>query len=147
MTGSFPSSSTPIQSWLAQAGQLLPDSPSAKLDVEVLLCHALDANRSYLYTWPERSLSAVQYDSFISLLGARQQGNPIAHLTGVREFWSLPLHVSPTTLIPRPDTEVLVEWVLGQFENESMTVLDLGTGTGAIALALASEYSLSLIHI
>jgi release factor glutamine methyltransferase len=73
------------------------------------------------------------------LLARREQGEPVAHLVGVREFWSLPLFVSPATLIPRPDTECLVEQALNRLPEQPCRILDLGTGTGAIALALASE--------
>ncbi|GAA3922726.1 peptide chain release factor N(5)-glutamine methyltransferase [Litoribacillus peritrichatus] len=140
MSHLFPALTTPIQSWLTMASELLPDSPSAKLDMEVLLCHVLQVNRTYLYTWPEKSLTEAQYSKLTGLLRERQQGHPVAHLTGVREFWSLPFKVSPTTLIPRPDTEVLIEWILDRYAEKSLlSVLDLGTGTGAIALALAYE--------
>lgn len=120
---------------LLQAG-----SDSAKLDVEILLCVVLDKERSYLLTWPEKVLSDEQLHSFLRLLLRRIQGEPIAYLTGVKEFWSLPLAVSSSTLIPRPDTETLVELVLEQYGNsKNISCLDLGTGTGAIALAIASE--------
>lgn len=115
-------------------------SDSAKLDVEILLCFVLDKERSYLLTWPEKKLSDEQLCSFLPLLVRRIQGEPIAYIIGIKEFWSLPLAVSPSTLIPRPDTETLVELVLEQYGNRNnVNCLDLGTGTGAIALALASE--------
>lgn len=120
--------------------QLEPVSDSARLDAEILLAHALEKDRSYLYTWPAKELTPQLEQQFHTLLQRRLSGEPVAHITGLREFWSLPLQISEHTLIPRPETELLVDKALQKMPaNSDMSVLDLGTGSGAIALALASE--------
>lgn len=130
-----------IEALLMRSIQLLKleGSDSPQVDAAVLLCHVLDKPRSYLLTWPEKPVAETEYNAFESLLSRRLSGEPIAYIVGYREFWSLPLKVSPTTLIPRPDTERLVEVALEHLSPSSEKVLDLGTGTGAIALAIASE--------
>lgn len=119
---------------------LAPTSPSARIDVELLLMKVLNVSRTFFYAHPEATLTPDQQEQYQALLKQRMIGTPIAHLTGIREFWSLPLNVSSHTLIPRPETELLVELTLNQLaETTTTSVLDLGTGSGAIALALASE--------
>ncbi|KAF1054941.1 MAG: Release factor glutamine methyltransferase [Stenotrophomonas maltophilia] len=117
----------------------LPDSPSARLDSELLLAAAMGKNRSFLRTWPERVVSREAHDRFDHWLQRRRDGEPVAYILGRQGFWSLDLEVAPHTLIPRPDTELLVEAALEQLPASPARVLDLGTGTGAIALALACE--------
>jgi release factor glutamine methyltransferase len=126
-----------VRELLQRAPQLPGDS--ARRDTEILLCHSLDKTRTWLYTWPEAELSDQACTIFDQLFTARAQGQPIAYLTGYREFWSLPLQVNEHTLIPRPETETLVQWALELELPASAAALDLGTGSGAIALALANE--------
>ncbi len=130
-----------IQCVLKNAINLLEaTSPSAQLDAEVLLAHALNTSRTFLYTHPEKPLEAASQKAYEYLITQRAEGWPIAYLTGCREFWSLPLRVSKNTLIPRPATELLVEVALSLLKKiKNPSLIDLGTGSGAIALALAVE--------
>lgn len=128
------------QGILRQASALLPDSPSARLDLEALLCHCCGYSRAQLITQGEKTLSTEQFDNFLELLQRRQAGEPIAYVTGEREFWSMALRVDKATLIPRPETELLVEQALLRLPDEAnYCVADLGTGSGAVALALGKE--------
>lgn len=119
---------------------LAPVSDSARRDAEVLLCHVLGESLTYLRTWPERELAVAKQQAFDALIRKRQRGEPVAYLTGEREFWSLPFLVTSDTLIPRPETELLVEQTLKVLPDDGVQqLLDLGTGSGVIALSLAKE--------
>ncbi|NVK20950.1 MAG: peptide chain release factor N(5)-glutamine methyltransferase [Kangiellaceae bacterium] len=116
------------------------DNP--RLDSELLLAHCLQKDRSWLKVWPERELSQQQISAFHELLARRKQGEPIAYILGYKDFWTLTLKVTADTLVPRPETETLVEQALLKISTQSEAkthVVDLGTGSGSIALAIASE--------
>lgn len=114
---------------------------SAPIDSKVLLAACLHKEMVYLHTWPEKGLTELQMKTFKGYIAQRSLGHPVAHIIGYRDFWTLRLKVSPATLIPRPETELLVETSLALDLPEESKVLDLGSGTGAIALALATENS------
>lgn len=138
---------------LRMAQHALFGSDTAQIDAELLLGAALGATRAGLYAWPERLLSPSEHARFEALLERRILGEPVAYILGEREFWSLCLRVTPAVLIPRPETELLVETALSlasALESEgaglarehpgaALRIADLGTGSGAIALALAVE--------
>ncbi len=132
---------------LQQAGL---DSDTLKLDCEILLLDALNhgsasnskqkKTKTWLLTWPEQTLSSAQIQYYLDSLKQRAQGKPVAYITGTKDFWDFSLKVSPDTLIPRPETELLVECALDTLPFKTpLKVLDMGTGSGAIALAIASE--------
>ena len=120
--------------------QLALVSATPRLDAEVLLAHVLAKPRSYLYAWPERCPKTGVTARFEEVVARRMDGEPVAYITGEREFWSLSLTIAPGVLIPRPETELLVELALARLPVQQVaTVVDLGTGSGAIALAIAHE--------
>jgi release factor glutamine methyltransferase len=115
-------------------------SDSPRLDAELLLCKVLRISRSALIVRAADSIAATSRHAYEDLIAQRAQGAPVAYLTGTREFWSLELTVTPNVLVPRPETETLVELALELLtEDQPHSVLDLGTGSGAIALAIAKE--------
>lgn len=115
-------------------------SPTPRLDAEVLVHHVRGATRSRIVADADRPLSSADRRALAALVARRRRGEPVAYLTGRREFWSLDLVVTPATLIPRPETELLVERALARIpETAEWTAADSGTGSGAVALALAHE--------
>lgn len=132
-----------IRDCLRRAAELSPVSDSARLDIEWLLSHVLGRDRAWLLAHDDALLTDLQRLQFEAGLLRRLTGEPMAYILEQREFWSLNLRVTPAVLIPRPETERLVEAALEVLAEASVTqpeILDLGTGSGAIALALASEW-------
>jgi release factor glutamine methyltransferase len=138
---------TTIATALQEARNLLEGlSETPKLDAEVLLARVLNRDRSYLRAWPERTLSPDEFDRFQDLVQRRQSGTPVAYLFGEKEFWSRTFKVRPDVLIPRPETELLVDLALTAMAASQITdILDLGTGSGAIAITIAAERPFSHI--
>jgi len=122
-------------------------SDTAHLDAECLIMHITNTSRAGLFSHPETVLTKQQENKLEVLAARRSKGEPIAYLTGYKEFWDLNLKVSSDVLIPRPETECLIEWILTHFSNQhALKVADLGVGSGAIALALAKERPNWKIH-
>lgn len=136
-----------IRNLLAMALEKLAGSPSARFDAEILMAHVLESKRSFLYANPELELPHNRSEAFKKLVRQRAAGQPVAYLIEAAEFWSLPLKITPAVLIPRPDTECLVEAALSKIPPQAdWRIADLGTGSGAIALAIASERPKCEIH-
>lgn len=115
-------------------------SDTARLDAELLLAFCLGKPRSYIYSWPEKELTLAERDQFQAMVELRLKPTPVAYLLVEREFYSLPLKISPVALIPRPETELLVETTLQYCANiDRPRILEMGTGTGAISIALLHE--------
>jgi len=123
---------------LNAARQLIRSSSSPRIDSEALLCHVLKCNTAHLMTWPDKELDQHDVTLFNQLINKRIAGMPIAYIIGEKEFWSLSLKVTDATLIPRPETELIVETLLSKFSiDKHLDLIDLGTGSGAIAITLA----------
>jgi len=137
------SESTQVSQWLKQASEELSAFDTPKLDADLLMCHVLDCDRTALYAWPEKALSSDQSNLLTSLLQRRLSGEPIAYLTGEREFWSLQFQVNNDVLVPRPETETLVELALQALSTScDEPILDAGTGSGVIAISLFLQWQL-----
>ena len=132
-------SASRIADVLCAAQLCLKDSDSPRADAEILLAHVMQRPRSYFVAWPEAQLSLDESVAFEALLARRAAGEPVAYVLGSRGFYGLELTVSPAVLIPRPETELLVEAALERLPSTPCRIADLGTGSGAIALALANE--------
>jgi release factor glutamine methyltransferase len=130
-----------IQDALKQAEKKLSTlSNTPHLEAELLLAHVLNVDKSYLFAWPEQILKSKEIELLNKYIERRNKAEPIAYILGHREFWSADLIVTPDTLVPRPETELIVELALKLLpQSHACTVADLGTGCGAIAVALASE--------
>jgi len=135
-----------IDQWL-RAAALRLNTDSARLDVELLLGHVLGLARAGLYARLRDVIAEDKLPLADAMLARRLRGEPIAYITGVREFWFMPLKITPAVLVPRPETECLVEFALARLpEDRDLRLLDLGTGSGAIALALARERPRAIVH-
>lgn len=128
-----------IRTWLKKATIALCSTASPKFEAEVLLSFVTGKSRAWIMAFDDNRLTKEQIAQLERLLSRRVGGEPMAYLIGEREFWSMSLQVSPITLIPRPETELLVEQALAHLNDEKATILDLGTGSGAVALAVARE--------
>src|SRR5215470_8054699 len=130
-----------VRHGLAAGAQFLANAgiESARLDAEVLLGHALGVETADIYIGMESTVSGRDEKIFQELLARRTKGEPVAYITGHKEFWSLDFVVTPDVLIPRPETELLVELTVSQAPKTALKILDIGTGSGAVAIALAKE--------
>lgn len=128
-----------IKSALADGRERLQGSPSAALDARIVLCHVLHCQDAHLFTWPEQQLNAEQCERYDQLLERRVAGEPVAYLVGEREFYGRNFSVNAATLIPRPDTEALIDAALTLDRSRVLRVVDAGTGSGAVGVTLALE--------
>lgn len=123
--------------WATKSLKKTSESPS--LDADVLLTHVIGESKAFLYGHPDSVIKAKEEDAFRALVKRRANQEPIAYLTGEKEFYGLPFQVNSDVLVPRPATEHLVDAVLDEFNNHPVTVADIGTGSGAVAIALKSR--------
>ena len=129
-----------VNELLARAQKQLQHIESARLDAEILLAFVLDISRAQLYSYPEKTVPKDLATDYQSMISNRANNYPVAYLTGAKEFWSVEFQVNQHTLIPRPETESLIETALGLIPNDKeIIILDLGTGSGAIAISVAKE--------
>jgi release factor glutamine methyltransferase len=136
-----------VKELLVKGRSQLMAQAAGSLEAELLLCHVLGVSRAWLYANADVAPEPEQSTGYVTLLRRRKAGEPIAYLTGTREFWSLPLRVTPDVLIPRPETELLVETALAHIPRDARwRVADLGTGSGAVAIAIAVERPLCEVH-
>lgn len=119
--------------------QVLSSQEIPQLEAQILLAHVLETDRSHLYAWAEKEVPPALAKQYEALVARRSQNEPIAYIVGYKEFWSLPFEVTTDTLIPRAQTELLVQIVLNQLPTSEQYILDVGTGCGAIACALAHD--------
>jgi len=136
-----------IRNCLKYVASVLHQKECASLEAEILLSLALNSTRSHLHAWPDKKIDNMSMVRLQEFIARRNSGEPIAYITGCKEFWSLKIEVNRDTLVPRPETEVLIEKALTLFSRQDkICVADLGTGSGAIAFALASERPNSTVH-
>lgn len=141
-----PGSNT-VKELLRLGREALKEQAAGSMEAELLLAHALDTNRAWLYANNSETAGHKCVESYQALIRRRQSGEPLSYLTGIREFWSMPFRVSPDVLIPRPETELLVEAALELISDSRLCrIADLGTGSGAVAIAIASERPACDIH-
>lgn len=128
-----------VREALSLSSVLASVSETPHLDAQLLLAQVLDKDRSYLFAHPDKILQPLQHCEYLKAINRCKKGEPIAYIIGQKEFWSIDFTVSPDVLIPRPETELLIESALSLFPDKPIEVADMGTGSGAIAVALASE--------
>ncbi len=128
-----------LQELFSKGKSLLKDLPNPALEAKLLLLESTSIQTEQFYSFPENKLSRAEERRFYKLVSKRLTGFPLSYITGVKEFWSIPFSVSPGVLIPRPETELIVEKVLELSSRENETIVDIGTGCGNIAVCLAKE--------
>lgn len=138
---------TTVRDLLQEGKCQLDGFESPRLEAEILLMHTLGVSRAWLFAHSDQTIEGSAADMYRKHIQRRQGGEPIAYITGTREFWSLDFKVSPAVLIPRPETEILIEAALARIpKDDSWRLADLGTGSGAIAIAIATQRPLCEVH-